>query len=278
MRFLILAHPGDTVASVVYALLKQRHGASDVKIVADQEVSLATLWKHELDEGQVHTELILHDGSVIVTGEVGVIFNRIRWVPVPHFAAAAENDREYAQMEMTALWTSWLNDMDCPVVNPVTPRGLSGPEYNDIQWLALATQHGIPVRKQMLSTNARFKSISGFEVSRPWGEHLKPHLLGRRPALFLEPVEDSEQTVWVVGDTVLGLPKITSFHSLQEFAKVVRCPLLQFNLAKPALEHSVKTAPLWFVKRISPHIDQFNDLVIAAIADYLEGKARCPDR
>jgi hypothetical protein len=278
MRFLIIAHPGDTFASVVYALLKRRHGSSDVKVVTGQEISLATLWKHELDGKQVFTELILHDGSTIVTGEVAVIFNRIRWISVPHFAEAAEKDREYAQMEMTALWTSWLNDMNCPVVNPVTPRGLSGPEYSDIQWLAMATQYGIPVRRQMLSTNARFKSISGFEVSRTWAEHLDSHLLGRRPALFLEPLKELEKTVWVVGDAVLGTPEITFFHSLKEFAKAVRCPLLQFNLAKSASEQTTKTAPLWFVKRISPHIDQFNDSVIVAVADYLEAKARCPEK
>src|SRR5215210_9151121 len=152
MKFLILAHRWDTHAAAVAAALQRRHPNRASRIVTMEELIFAPSWVHRVEAGGTVTQVTLHDGCTLHSGEIGVVFNRLRHVDMPHFPPA---ERNYATAEMSALLLSWLEGMPCPIVNPAVPLGLGGAMRRPVQWFALAAEAGLPVPRVRLTSNLR---------------------------------------------------------------------------------------------------------------------------
>jgi len=216
MRFLILAAQGDTGATRVHAALQARHGPDAVVLASGEALALAPLWAHRLKPtGAMDTDLRLADGTRLPSSDIAVVLNRLRFVALPHWAAARPVDRDYATMEMHALLLSWLASLPCPVLNPPSARGLAGAERPLAEWLLLAGEAGLPARAYHGTT-------------KPAGQ-----------GVFLEPVAPVPPCrVLVAGDAVVGnalalLPP-DGAERCRRLAQRSGCPLLECLFAPAA--------------------------------------------
>jgi len=199
VRFLILAHPGDETAARVAARLLRRHPFVDTRLVSLDEIILAPQWAHRLEGARVESVLTLHDGTMIHSDAIGVVFNRLRYVDMPHFAVASAVDREYAVMEMFALLLSWLAALRCPVISPVSPQGLGGPSYTSLAWQYLASKSGLPTARVRLTSSVRRYPMPGL-IAYSMG----PAAPGNVPAWLVDPPGEQRSCAFVVGDQVFG--------------------------------------------------------------------------
>ena len=208
MALLVLAHPQDETALRVYCALRARYAPGRVRLISSDELVLAPKWVHRVDADAAATELSLANGERLDSGAATLVFNRIRYVSMPHFARARPADRDYAVMEMHALLRSWLSSLPCPVVNRATPSGLYGAERTVPEWLALAGRAGLPVRGFRFTTSPRRWPVSGYLPYAAGeggsGAPLHPALVGRSPVLYLEPTSGELRRVLVAGRHVAG--------------------------------------------------------------------------
>lgn len=282
MRFVIFAHIEDDTALRVFATLRNRHGANQVKLVSSEELVYAPHWIHKLENVHTHTSLRLADGASLDSEQLGVVFNRLRSIRLPQFDASSEVDRSYSVQETYAFWLSWLASLPCPVVNPPSPRGLGSQERSWPDWISLAAKAGLPVRGFGFTTNPRRFHPAGFLPFRrpvftgPNGildyQPVQPYLVGRQPTFYFEPVLDHRQeTVLVTGDRFLGNlagQYETSFRCLVD---LTGCDLIQVFFMPALLEEAPGSQQGdWKVCGITtfPHCN--DSLEIEAITDLLE--------
>lgn len=153
--------------------------------------------------------LTLHDGAVIDGEAPDVVFNRLRGVEMPQFAAAPQADREYALMEMLALVLSWLKSMPCPVINAPSPQGLGGQPRGALAWQLLAANSGLPALPLRLTSSSRhyhapdlvFHSVDSMGAALSVGGRLPP---GNVPAQFAGAVGSATLSVLIAGRQVVG--------------------------------------------------------------------------
>lgn len=290
MRFLILAHRDDETAMRVRACLLSRYPPEQVKLVTSEELVSAPHWSHRLGDAQPITELTLSDRTVLSSGDSGVVFNRLRYVSVPHFEFAKEDDRNYAMMEMYALLLNWLASLPCPVINKASTRGLGAQEHSRAEWLFLARQAGLPVRGYAFSSDPRAFRSSDFlpfvredflDEDGTWAlKAVSPILVGRHPTFFLEPVENISREVLVIGGQPIGGLAGQYSEELHRFADLSGCELLKvvFTLngaggQKPKITNSQsKDNSHWQVSKVTafPQVQEKN--AIEAIADLLASR------
>lgn len=221
--FLVLAHLGDDCALQVAAALAKRNGARSVKLISAEELVLAPRWLHVQESRSgpglnTRTSIELGDGCLLCSDRIGVVFNRLRAVPMPHFANATGADREYAVMEMYALLLSWVFSLPCPVFNRPTGRGLGGPERSLPEWLALAAKAGLPVHTYRFTSDPRrFRTRHAVPV--------------REPVAGLSTTTDCVQRVVVAGETFSCRPPIDAAYALYRLRDSSGCDLLQVDFA-----------------------------------------------
>ena len=238
MKHLILAHQNDTTAMRVYTNLVARHNTSEVSIVTDEELVFAQSWRHEITSDYKQTTIQLNSGRMLDNEKIGIVFNRLRGTPMPHFEHAKKADREYAQMEMYALFLSWLFSIPGTVINAASPQGLGARDYSIYKWLALGAQAGLPVREYHFTSNSRRYYQSGFE---PWKlesgheyrlnnkNRLKPHILSRQPVVYLEPDPVQTSRVLIIGDRVIGDIDKQHNEACVALARRANCEILQLD-------------------------------------------------
>lgn len=290
MRFLILAHSRDDTAMYVKASLVSRHPVDQVKLLTSEELVYAPHWSHRLGDGNPITELTLADKTVLSSKDFGVVFNRLRYVSVPHFELAKEDDRNFAVMEMYALLLSWLASLPCPVINPASPRGLGAQERSQAEWLCLASQAGLPIQGYAFSSDPRAFRNRGFlphwretslDEDGAWAlKKVSPILVGRHPTFYLEPAEDIRQEVLVVGEQVIGELAGQFAEGLHRLAELSGCELLKVVFAPTGggrfngdgSNNRWKENSLWRVSKLSafPQVREPNE--IEAIVDLLESR------
>ena len=90
-----------------FLIKDQRVGPAQVKWIAAEQIVLAPDWRHRQSSRDAATHMRLTDGSVI-DDQFGAVFNRLRQIELPHFAAAAPADRDYALAEMQAPTGTFL--------------------------------------------------------------------------------------------------------------------------------------------------------------------------
>ncbi|HEX6780983.1 MAG TPA: hypothetical protein VF125_03025 [Solirubrobacterales bacterium] len=207
--FAVLAHAGDAGAELLAQELAHRAGATRVALVRGEELLLGSRLTHRLGEAGAVTEIELADGRRLDSGELAGLACRLTHAPVPHFDRGEEVERRYAALEAHALLLSWLAGLRCPVVNPVTSRGLPGacPELPEL--FTLAASCGLRGRGFRLDTRAE-------------------------PQLRLEPLDGEPREVLVAGRRVLGALGAEEAVACAELARRLNCPVLGIGLGASA--------------------------------------------
>lgn len=169
--------------------------------------------------------------------QVCATLNRVRWLPPAAAGFASANDREYAAAERHALLMSVLAALPGPVVNGPVPPSLAGADLTPAGWLALAASVGLPVRRTVLTTDARRHPRPGWSA-RCWpGLDALPLGIppGPRPVVWVEPVL-AVHRCWVVGDTVMPADAtaagLVDEMDVAPLAKAGGCALLEVGLAR----------------------------------------------
>ena len=273
MRFLILAHAGDETAVRVAASLLRRHSPADVRLVSAEEIVYAPRWDHRLGEGPVASWVTLHDGTVIGGEAPAVVFNRLRGIEMPQFAAASPADHEYAVMEMFALVLSWLKSLACPVINAPSPQGLGGPARGALAWQLLAAKSGLPTLPLRLTSSSRryhapdlvFHPADSLGAALSAGGRLPP---GNVPAQFAGAVGRAGMSVLVAGRRVVGRVPPELVHGCLALARRANTPILRAYFA-PAMD-----APFgWIFASADPLPLLTDPAETSAIVELLESRA-----
>jgi hypothetical protein len=282
MQFVILAHSDDETALRVYAALCERHGMCNVKLVSGEELALAPHWAHRLEHASSFTELSLHDGTDLSSNRLRVVFNRLQYAPMPHFADGAAVDRDYAITEMYALWLSWLASLPCPVVNQPTPRGLGAQNRGLAEWLLLAAQAGLPARAYHFTSDPRRfpqKAYPSYQRLPDGDTHeaasvepLVPSLVQRQPACFLEALGAQRQSLLIAGQRVVGALAAPYGEAARRLATLAGCDLLQVVFGPAANEASGPAGEQWKVCEITSFPQVRDREAVAAIVDLLEAR------
>lgn len=250
--------------------MRREHGPERVRIVSADELILASRWHHHLDGGAWGTEVLLSDGTALVSDEIGGVLNRLRPPTQELFPDFSEEDASYAAMETHALWLSWLASLPCPVMNRPSPAGLAGRERGEVEWLARAGRSGLPTRGYFLSTNARRYAKPRYEPQAYQGSGaVSIAALGRSPALFLEPVEEPAAVVTVVGRRILGAPAAVWDDGLRMLAAGADCDLLEVACCLKQ-GGSWGNAGDWRISNVSSWVRSGGNDVVQAIIELLE--------
>ncbi|QKV72713.1 hypothetical protein [Amycolatopsis sp. Hca4] len=209
MTVLILAGGGDSGAAAVASAVAARRGACAVTVVSPRRLAVAKRWVHTVaPDGTTATEIRLADGGCVPSSPSAVL-TRIDGVPPVRFARAGARDRDYAAMELHALFVSWLAGLPCPVVNPVNGNGSAAPAALPY-WLLAARRAGLPV----VHTG---------------------HTVGTRAGRYSPPPERVPVgSVLVAGRHVTGDQAGRFGEGCAEVARATGCPLLEFRFAREA--------------------------------------------
>ncbi len=242
MPYAVLAHRGDTDAKLVVEELERRAPAADVELIWADELLLDSRFTHRLGAAGVETEIACAGRPLLDSRELlGVVCRLSHGLP-PQFHDALQADRDYAAMEGYALLLSWLASLECPLLNPPAPSGLSGPALSPVEWQARAAESGLRTSRLRLGAPATE------EEPRP------------------EPAGGAERRVLVVGERTFGAESETEGSACVRLARRVACPVLGVRFAaSPAAEASAfcgaEAAP------------SLGDEGAAAVAELLTGEA-----
>jgi hypothetical protein len=213
-RIVLLAHASDAGAASLALRLRGRLGPAAVVVVRPEALSLAT-WTHRVDEhGHASTRLSLPGRPPLESADVGVVLNRIRYLPVPRFRRSSAKDRDYAGAELEALVASWLAEMGDRVVHVVRSHPWVTPSISVQRWVSVAAAHGLPVAPRTIATSAR------------WPRRPTPAASGRDAPAFAG-------SVLVAGDDVEGPLSRPFGAACAAAARAFGCfPLLEFQFAR----------------------------------------------
>lgn len=292
VRYLVLAHPGDTGAVQVAAALEQRHGTGHVELVSATALARAN-WTHRQGASGTTSRVDLKDGRSLTHDEFALVFNRLRAVFPYRFTVADEADRQYAQSETNALVLSWLSSFVCPVVPAPAPPALSPMLPSLPELFVEAGRAELPTRRFAFTSNARSAPPSDASLTFPgqspptaqgfMTEPTPRYQLGRDPALYLEPVAGTPRRLLVVGDEVFGpIPDGVGQASVR-FASESGCAVLALQFDRRGDSGTTDPSRWCLVGADShPPLDNWDEAV--AIARYLKRRAAqgqkvdCTDR
>lgn len=270
---LVVAHCGDTTAIGISSALCSRLGARRARLVSIEELVMAPAWSHALDANGSLSSIRLADGTTIDSRDLQLVFQRFRHVPMPHFANAEASDREYATSEMHALLLSWLQSLQCPVVNRPQPHSIGGPRHSLFAWYLLAARAGLEVPRVRLTTAARARAHQRY-VPFSSNRDALPSLaaqdslaaIGRGPAMHFEPLSTPYRSVLVIGEKVVGRPPDTTEGACVRLAELSAASILHLTFARsPRGWKFVGATPL-------PECEDADAL--QAVADYLCEQSR----
>jgi len=242
--YAVLAHRGDTDAKLLAEELERRASAPEVELVWADELLLDSRFTHRVDEAGVETEIACAGRRRLDSHELFGAACRLRHSLPPQFAGAPDTDREYAAMESYALLLSWLTSLDCPLVNPPSPGGLSGPVLGLLEWLALARASGLRSRRLQLAAPgaqpppAEWQAVTGSLAASSTATFgvPPPEIPGEGQELWLEPVEGPAREALVVGERVFGEVTDEEATACVELARRAACPVLGVHLAAPTAD------------------------------------------
>lgn len=157
--WLIVTHDDDPAGPWL------RHGLAcrqvgEVEVVTAMELLQGATWRHRIGSSGAGFSVRLADGRVIDSTSVRGIVNRIQYVPPVAAAAMTPTDREYFLAEQHGFFLAWLASFPGPILNPPTPRGLSGAWRPPSEWACLAARVGL-----------RHEPVTSSEAIRPYTWH-----------------------------------------------------------------------------------------------------------
>ena len=224
MYILIFCLSSDTVARSLHDVLFQK-GQRNLRLITDTELVFAS-WLHEAGtDGVFFTRIQLKDGFIIEPYMIKKVVNRIPYFQMIHFMKQA--DRLYAEMEMFALYTSFLYSIKEKVVDGMPVRHINTAD-NALFFYAMAGKAGMDVLDNQFSSSPRWQQPKELVAMLPekkqsvlWHKR-SPHLVWEnKPVLYNEPFSGIIK-VEVIGDAIfcITLPgkqfekKIKSFSGL----------------------------------------------------------------
>lgn len=142
MQLIILAHALDGGAQGVANLLAPVLGQR-LTLLRPEWLGQAR-WSQQLSErGKSRTVLHLHGGHRLDSGQIGLVWNRIRLLPQGAFRTSSARDRDYAGAELQALVASWLAELGERVEPPMRHHACVAPVLHLLQWTAVASRCGL---------------------------------------------------------------------------------------------------------------------------------------
>lgn len=198
--WLVICSPTDHAAHWAYQQLR-RAGLDPVELVAADALAMSFSFEHRLDQGGLRTRLRLPSGLELDSDVIAGVLNRIRAVPGPHVYLASPADRDYALMELNALWLSWLYALPAPVLNRPSPLGLCGAVRHPSEWRALAARAGLDPAPYRLAADDPAALRSPWEGLLDTGV---PAPAGGACCTECEDAPDARKTVLVIGEEVFG--------------------------------------------------------------------------
>jgi len=190
MHILIFCLAGDPVAISLHDLLFQK-GERELRLVSDAELAFAT-WLHQAgSDGEFFTRIRLSDGFIIEPAMIRMAVNRIPYFQMPHFINLA--DRSYAEMEMFALYISFLFSIKEKLPDGMPVKHINNAD-NALFFSAMALKAGMEVLENQFTSSPRWNQSKKLAAMDPrkkqnvsWHKHA-PHLVWEnKPVLFNEP-------------------------------------------------------------------------------------------
>lgn len=141
----VIAHGSDHGALHLARHLASHPLGRNVLLLRPETLAMAR-WSHALDSGgRAHTRLTLPDGLRLEGKDIGVLINRIQCLTAPLFRQASAKDRDYADMELQALVTSWLGELGDRVVPSLRRYPWLIPSITHLNWAEAALEAGLPI-------------------------------------------------------------------------------------------------------------------------------------
>jgi hypothetical protein len=252
LKILILAHSFDFTAIRIYARLRKKYTNEYIQLVTAESFAMSPYWVHQLVDTSAPSlpETIIHlaDGNRLQIDNETVIFNRIHFAPMLHFANSEEVDQHYAEMEMTALWLSWLQSLSDQLINKPSPRNLAGAGFSRAEWIANAMKVGI--------SSVIFEQDSQLELQNLFLPSISMLLIGK--SFELDPNSTN-----ISDDELRGITALTT--RIQQFSG---CQYLRtyFNFQDGE----------WRFNHGDPLADPVTDQQVQSIIKFLEDKAGFP--
>jgi hypothetical protein len=134
---LVVAAPYDEAARWVAQRLCRVSSAPTV-VVSPQALGSAPRFEHRIGARGGDAVIRLPDGSTLSTSRIAAVLNRFDRAASSAWDRARAGERAYVEQELHAIALAWLASLPVPVVNPATPRGLSGPCLSVAEWRMLA--------------------------------------------------------------------------------------------------------------------------------------------
>lgn len=206
MTVLILCNKDDQVALSLFNRLN--NAGYPATLVYAEELSIAG-WQHFITpSGRCSTEIVLPNKKTILSHTLKAVFNRVRFLPMPHFIS--ETDRLYAEMEIFALFTSFLKSINHVLINPLQTCQLNFDEENELLTKHQAIKAGLPVCDYHFTSSPKWQFTNNLLPMAPQKKSASAffkkslHLvLENLPVLLMEPYNQVLKLT-VVGDNILG--------------------------------------------------------------------------
>ncbi len=161
----VLAHHWDSEARMLVERWA-RYGAS---LMTPADLS-SSGWSYRVPDLGA-TKMVVSQETICSADVVGV-YTRIPAIVGSDVYHIALEDRAYVVAEMNAFLLALLTSINCRVINRPTANTLSGPNWRQEQWLALASKLGIPVapvchgvQYDVASSSPRQEDILSFRES-----------------------------------------------------------------------------------------------------------------
>ncbi|GAC1448154.1 MAG: hypothetical protein NVSMB7_09400 [Chitinophagaceae bacterium] len=225
MYIIIFCKTNDLfVHALCKALLEK--GKEKIRVVTDTELVFAS-WVHEAgSDGSFFTRIGLRDGFIIEPSVIKAVVNRIPYFQMVHFINQA--DRSYAEMEIYALYISFLRSIEAKVTDGMQVRHINIAEPNALYFGAIAVKAGMEVLDNQFTSSPRWQQPRQLTAMTPWKKpstlwHKRsPHLIWEnKPVLYNESfatlvkAEVVNNTIFWPGQPVKGWQKkIKTFSQL----------------------------------------------------------------
>lgn len=202
MYNLIFSVTGDSLAILLHDALFS-NGERNLRLVTDRELAFAE-WLHEAEnDGHFFTRIRLPDGFIIEPQIIKNLVNRIPFFQMPHFVNGA--DRQYAEMEMYALYTSFLYSVNDKVIDGMPVRHINAQD-NALYFQLLAAKAGLDILDNQFTSSPRWQQPKALAAMAPqkkqtalWHKKSQHLVWENKPVLYNEPFEGLVK-VEVVGD------------------------------------------------------------------------------
>jgi hypothetical protein len=111
---------------------------------------------HHIDaHGHASTRFTLPNLELCTSEEVGVVLNRIRYLPMPGFTRASVKDRDYAGAELQAVVASWLAGFGERAIHAVRRHPWLTPMLPLQRWANAAASCELPVARRTIANSPR---------------------------------------------------------------------------------------------------------------------------